>query len=287
MFYRDLLLDGLPADSITADQSQAARGHSLEKFRAGRTWVLVTTDLLARGIDFVLDTVVRLAVHPHVKLGYVARIGCRCMVAYDGLHLFRLGRATSSSESGKFSVCYFLGFCSYDFPQSTTDYVHRIGRTGRAGRTGALQQSVLGHAPKLAAGNLSIRHLSLLRCRPGSVLLHRGEHAGKQNVLDLKCMAGPTISIRPLLNCTFQMPPRASDTIGCSATVCEAGGECHRCRWGGGAVLHQGPPHAAAAVCTKAKAQGQEEGAAGRVGRLISGWWWQPLDIYTAACIHF
>lgn len=42
------MLDGLPADSITADQGAAARRTAIEKFRSGKTWLLVTTDLLAR-----------------------------------------------------------------------------------------------------------------------------------------------------------------------------------------------------------------------------------------------
>jgi len=32
---------------------------------------------------------------------------------------------------------------SYDFPHSTTDYIHRVGRTGRAGRTGASHHTIL------------------------------------------------------------------------------------------------------------------------------------------------
>lgn len=53
--------------------------------RSGRTWVLVSTDVIGRGMDFVgVSTVV-----------------------------------------------------NYDFPASTMDYIHRIGRTGRAGHTGA------------------------------------------------------------------------------------------------------------------------------------------------------
>lgn len=53
--------------------------------RLGRTWVLVATDLIGRGMDFAgVNTVI-----------------------------------------------------SFDFPRSTTDYIHRIGRTGRAGQKGA------------------------------------------------------------------------------------------------------------------------------------------------------
>lgn len=53
--------------------------------RVGRTWVLVATDLIGRGMDFLgVNTVV-----------------------------------------------------NFDFPNSTTDYIHRVGRTGRAGRSGA------------------------------------------------------------------------------------------------------------------------------------------------------
>lgn len=51
---------------------------------AGKTWVLIATDLIGRGMDFVgINTVI-----------------------------------------------------NYDFPRTTADYVHRIGRTGRAGHTG-------------------------------------------------------------------------------------------------------------------------------------------------------
>lgn len=54
------------------------------RVRSGRTWVLVSTDLIGRGMDFVgVNTVV-----------------------------------------------------NYDFPSTTTDYIHRVGRTGRAGHTG-------------------------------------------------------------------------------------------------------------------------------------------------------
>jgi superfamily II DNA/RNA helicase len=53
---RDLVLNDLPADSITADQGQAARRKAIEKFRSGKTWLLITTDLLAR-VSHMVHTV--------------------------------------------------------------------------------------------------------------------------------------------------------------------------------------------------------------------------------------
>lgn len=81
---KEIMFDGVHIDSIHADQSQAARAAAVDNFRLGRTWVLIATDLLGRGMDFAgVNTVV-----------------------------------------------------NYDFPKSTSDYIHRIGRTGRAGKTG-------------------------------------------------------------------------------------------------------------------------------------------------------
>ena len=56
----------------------------MSKFRTGQVWVLIATELVARGMDF------------------------------KGVSLV----------------------INYDFPQTTTSYIHRIGRTGRAGRAG-------------------------------------------------------------------------------------------------------------------------------------------------------
>ncbi|GLU11287.1 hypothetical protein SLE2022_280440 [Rubroshorea leprosula] len=72
------------AAAIHGDKSQGERDHVLNRFRTGRTPVLVATDVAARGLD-VKD--IRVVVN-------------------------------------------------YDFPTGVEDYVHRIGRTGRAGATG-------------------------------------------------------------------------------------------------------------------------------------------------------
>ena len=82
--FHELIYDGINVDVMHADRTQAQRNASVEKFRSGDIWVLITTDLFSRGMDIL------------------------------GVNLV----------------------INYDFPQSTTSYIHRIGRTGRAGRVG-------------------------------------------------------------------------------------------------------------------------------------------------------
>lgn len=66
--------------------ADSARSSIMRKFRAGEIWVLITTDVLARGVDFA------------------------------GVN----------------------GVVNYDVPGSAAAYVHRAGRTGRAGREGGI-----------------------------------------------------------------------------------------------------------------------------------------------------
>lgn len=76
--------NGIPALSIHGKKSQFARLKALDQFKSGETPVLVATDLIARGIDFL-------------KLPYVI---------------------------------------NYELPRSPKDFVHRVGRTGRAKEEG-------------------------------------------------------------------------------------------------------------------------------------------------------
>jgi len=76
--------DHIQADAIHGDKSQAERLIALEGFKAGKTAVLVATDVASRGLDI------------------------------EGLPQV----------------------INFDIPHSPEDYVHRIGRTGRAGMTG-------------------------------------------------------------------------------------------------------------------------------------------------------
>ncbi|MHC5054433.1 MAG: DEAD/DEAH box helicase [Planctomycetota bacterium] len=75
---------GVSAEAIHGDRAQAARQKALDRFRAGRTRVLVATDVAARGIDV------------------------------DGItHVF-----------------------NFEMPVEPEVYIHRIGRTARAGAAG-------------------------------------------------------------------------------------------------------------------------------------------------------
>jgi ATP-dependent RNA helicase DDX52/ROK1 len=82
--FHELIYEGIYVDVMHSDRTQAQRDAMVTNFRLGHIWVLITTDLMARGIDFK---------------------GVHCII-------------------------------NYDFPQSTTNYIHRIGRTGRAGHSG-------------------------------------------------------------------------------------------------------------------------------------------------------
>ena len=65
----------LPAAAVHADQSADVRAATLHNFRRGDTWVLVTTELLGRGMDF---PAVRLVINydlPRTAVSYIHRIG--------------------------------------------------------------------------------------------------------------------------------------------------------------------------------------------------------------------
>ena len=82
--FHELVYDGLHVDVIHSDRPKAQREGVIQAFKKGDIWVLICTELMARGIDFK---------------------GVRLVL-------------------------------NYDFPQTVQSYVHRIGRTGRAGRDG-------------------------------------------------------------------------------------------------------------------------------------------------------
>lgn len=72
--------------ALHSSLSESQRSAIVSRFRAGEIWVLITTDLLMRGIDF------------------------------RGVN----------------------GVINYDIPASAASYIHRVGRTGRAGHEGGV-----------------------------------------------------------------------------------------------------------------------------------------------------
>ena len=80
----ELLFDGVMVDAIHAERTRPERDRVVTAFREGKVWVLICTDVMARGVDFK---------------------GVEMVV-------------------------------NYDLPVTAQTYIHRIGRTGRAGRKG-------------------------------------------------------------------------------------------------------------------------------------------------------
>ena len=81
---RQLNQSDFVAEVIHGNKSQAARQRAIQNFKKGKAWILVATDIAARGIDI-----------------------------QDVSHVI-----------------------NFDLPQEPESYVHRIGRTGRAGAEG-------------------------------------------------------------------------------------------------------------------------------------------------------
>ncbi|KAK6455490.1 ATP-dependent RNA helicase ROK1 [Scheffersomyces xylosifermentans] len=82
--FHELLYDRLNVDVIHAERTPKQREDVIKRFKNGDIWVLITTDVIARGVDF------------------------------KGVNLV----------------------INYDVPQTAQAYVHRIGRTGRGGKSG-------------------------------------------------------------------------------------------------------------------------------------------------------
>lgn len=73
--FQELLYDGVNVDVIHAGRTQGARDAAVVKFRKGETWVLICTDLVARGVDFKAVNMVINYDLPESGVTYVHRIG--------------------------------------------------------------------------------------------------------------------------------------------------------------------------------------------------------------------
>ncbi|XP_054721162.1 probable ATP-dependent RNA helicase DDX52 [Uloborus diversus] len=82
--FSELVYDNIKVKVIHSEMKQAERDTVVQQFIDGKTWILICTELMGRGIDF------------------------------KGVNIV----------------------INYDFPPTAISYIHRIGRTGRAGEEG-------------------------------------------------------------------------------------------------------------------------------------------------------
>lgn len=73
--YKEFVYERLRMDVIHADKTQKQRDETVANFRLGKIWILITTELLARGLDFVgVRTVINYD-FPQSATSYIHRIG--------------------------------------------------------------------------------------------------------------------------------------------------------------------------------------------------------------------
>jgi len=88
--FHELIYDGINVDVIHSERTKAQRDKIVESFRQGKVWVLIATELMARGVDFKGVNLVINYDFPQTVQSYIHRIG-------------RTGRAGRSGDA----ITYF------------------------------------------------------------------------------------------------------------------------------------------------------------------------------------
>jgi len=73
--FNELIYDGLNVDVIHADRTQSQRENTVKSFRTGKIWILIATELMARGIDFKGVNIVVNYDFPPTAVSYIHRVG--------------------------------------------------------------------------------------------------------------------------------------------------------------------------------------------------------------------
>ncbi|KAI9493613.1 P-loop containing nucleoside triphosphate hydrolase protein [Zychaea mexicana] len=73
--FRELVFDGINVEVIHSDRTKAQRDSIINQFRLGRIWVLIATELMARGLDFKGVNLVINYDFPQSVASYIHRIG--------------------------------------------------------------------------------------------------------------------------------------------------------------------------------------------------------------------
>jgi ATP-dependent RNA helicase DDX52/ROK1 len=73
--FKELVYDGINVDMIHSERTQQQRENIVTNFRIGKIWVLISTELMSRGIDFKnVQTVINYDL-PQTAASYIHRIG--------------------------------------------------------------------------------------------------------------------------------------------------------------------------------------------------------------------
>lgn len=88
--FKELIYDGVNVEMIHSERTQQQRDNIVMNFRIGKIWVLISTELMSRGIDFKNVQLVINYDFPQTAASYIHRIG-------------RTGRA---NQAGK-AITYF------------------------------------------------------------------------------------------------------------------------------------------------------------------------------------
>ncbi|KAI8823026.1 P-loop containing nucleoside triphosphate hydrolase protein [Fimicolochytrium jonesii] len=73
--FHELVYDGINVDIIHSDRTKLQRDTVVNNFRMGKTWVLIATELMARGVDFKGVNLVINYDFPQSVASYIHRIG--------------------------------------------------------------------------------------------------------------------------------------------------------------------------------------------------------------------
>ncbi|KAI8071268.1 P-loop containing nucleoside triphosphate hydrolase protein [Gongronella butleri] len=73
--FKELVFDGINVEVIHSDRTKAQRESIIDQFRMGRIWVLIATELMARGLDFKGVNLVINYDFPQSVESYIHRIG--------------------------------------------------------------------------------------------------------------------------------------------------------------------------------------------------------------------
>ena len=73
--FHELVYDDMNVDTIHSERSKSQRDLIVENFRVGKIWVLICTEIIARGIDFKGVNLVINYDFPQSIQSYIHRIG--------------------------------------------------------------------------------------------------------------------------------------------------------------------------------------------------------------------